>query len=315
MNNEKIIPILKGIIKHMPGIKSLIPMNTGGTNQSRYCYSVWHRHLNYWCAVNAHLPSTVAELGPGDSLGIGFAALLSGVGQVHFLDVVKYWDSRRNLAIFEELVELYRAKAAIPNDEEYPLVTPALENYSFPAHILTDEVLKKSLSETRLDLIRKEIQDIDNPNNSFIKYQIPWLSSDIVQPETLDFIYSQAVLEHVEDLDNTYTAMRKWLKPGGLMSHSIDFRSHGITPSWNGHWTFGDLEWQIVRGGKSFLINRQPYSTHLQLHSDYGFKILEDKPVVSENKFAKNQLAGGFRGLSDEDLTTSTTYILSKKDS
>jgi SAM-dependent methyltransferase len=313
MNYEKIVPIVKGMIKHIPGVKSLIHMNTGGTNESRYCYSVWHRHLNNWRAANSQLPQTAAELGPGDSLGIGFSALLSGVDQVHFLDVVKYWDSKRNLTIFEELVELFRSKAAIPNNGEYPLVTPALEDYSFPSNILTDEILKKSLDENRLNSIRKEILNIDNPGNSFIKYQIPWFSSDIVQPDTLDFIYSQAVLEHVEDLDNTYMAMRRWLKPAGLMSHSIDFRSHGITPSWNGHWTFSDFEWQIVKGGKSFLINRQPYSKHLELHSKHGFDLIFDKPEKSANKYKRDQIAKTFRALSENDLTTSTTYILSRK--
>ncbi|MDR1371047.1 MAG: class I SAM-dependent methyltransferase [Dysgonamonadaceae bacterium] len=313
MNQEKIKPIIKGMIKHIPGVKSLIRKGTGGTSESRYCYSVWFRHLKSWHAVYDKLPESAAELGPGDSLGIGLSALLSGVNQIHFLDVVKYWDGKRNLQIFEELVTLFKSRADIPDNNEYPEITPFLEDYSFPSSILTDDILENSLSETRLNLIRKELLDMDNPNNSFIKYQIPWFDLHVVKHNSLDFIYSQAVLEHVEELENTYDAMSKWLKSDGLMSHSIDFRSHGSIPTWNGHWTYSDMEWHIVKGGKSFLINRQPHSKHVEMNLKHGFKIIEDKPVKLENKLSKNQLSKKFKNLSEDDLSTSTAYILSKK--
>jgi hypothetical protein len=52
----------------------------------------------------------------------------------------------------------------------------------------------------------------------------------------VDLIVSQAVLEHVDDLENTYDAFAQWLRPGGRMSHEIDFHSRGLTMPWNGHW-------------------------------------------------------------------------------
>ena len=49
----------------------------------------------------------------------------------------------------------------------------------------------------------------------------------------MDFLYSQAVLEHVEDLDNTYKAMQKWLKPSGFISHTIDLHKNSrVIHSW-----------------------------------------------------------------------------------
>lgn len=315
MNKEKIRPLVAGVIKHIPGVKPIFfPLSTGGTDQSRYCYSIWLRHLINWNTVHKHMPEKVAELGPGDSLGIGLSALLTGVEQVHFLDVVKYWDAKRNTNVFEKLIELFKNRASIPDNTEYPEITPEMDNYAFPSNILTEEILTKSLADERLAAIKKEILNIDNPENKYIKCDIPWYSDDIVEAETIDFIYSQAVLEHVEDLENTYAAIKKWLKPKGLTSHSIDFRSHGITKSWNGHWTFGDFEWFIVKGGKSFLINREPYSKQLELHKKYGFKVLINKPVLKENNFNRNQLSDRFRNLSESDLTTSTTYLLAIKE-
>lgn len=313
MYREKIKPILKGIIKHIPGVKSFLSNRTGGTIESRYCYSVWMRHLIHWDIFNDGIPENVLELGPGDSLGIGLASLLSGSKHLYALDVVKYWDNKRNLEIFEELIELFKSKTDIPDNVEYPMLKSSIENCNFPSGILSDKLLNETLAENRLNAIRKEIMDIDNPENSFIKYYIPWNESDIIYADTIDFIYSETVLQHVEDLDNTYRAMKKWLKPLGLMSHTIDFKSMNTIESWNGHWTFSDFEWKIVKGGKLFLINREPISKHIELHSKYGFKILINAPIKMENKLNRNQFSSKYQNLSEEDITTSVTYILSKK--
>ena len=314
MNKEKLKPIVIGMIKYIPGVKGLQPKRTGGTIKSRYCYCVWMRHLKNFNVFNDEVPETVAELGPGDSLGTGLAALLSGSKNIYALDVVKYWDNKRNLKIFEELIELFKNKTNIPDNNEYPYVKPELENYSFPTHIISDNLLNEALSENRLDAIRQEILDINNPNNSYIKYQIPWYDSNIISDNAVDFIYSQAVLQHVEDLDNTYSAMKKWLKPSGLMSHTIDFKLLGLTKHWNGYWIFNDFEWNIVKGGNLFLMNRHPYSKHIELHSKYGFKILIKEPVKLENRLAISQISEKFKSLSEDDITTSSVYILSKKE-
>ena len=314
MSKEKLLPIVKGIIKHMPFIKRILPNQTGGTIESRYCYSVWMRHLINWNSVREGIPKKIAELGPGDSLGIGLAALLSGCDSVVALDVIKYWNIKINLDIFDELVVLFKNKTSIPDSSEYPRVKPQLTNYDFPINIISDEMLKNSLSDERINKIRQEIKDIDNPENSMIKYCIPWDNNKIINKETMDFVYSQAVLEHVEDLEGTYDAIYKWLKKDGLMSHTIDFKSHGTTKSWNGYRTYSEFEWKIVKGGKLFLINRIPYSKHIELQKKHNFKILKDSPVKMDNFITKKQLSKKFKNLSEEDMTTSGTYILSEKE-
>ena len=46
-------------------------------------------------------PTTISELGPGDSLGIGLAGLISCANRYYALDVVKFAaDNQRNLADF-----------------------------------------------------------------------------------------------------------------------------------------------------------------------------------------------------------------------
>jgi SAM-dependent methyltransferase len=229
------------------------------------------------------------------------------------LDVIKYWDNERNLRIFDDLVKLFRSRAPLPDNSEYPKVRPAPDSYDFPEYILNDGKLSNSLSEARLSAIRKEISDIDNPDNTIIKYRIPWYDASVIREDSVDFIYSQAALEAIEDLENAFRAMRLWLKPGGIMSHTIDFKSHGLTKNWNGHWAFNDFEWNLVKGNRIFLFNRQPLSKYTGLHSKNNFIILMKDTVSRENRIDRKSFAEPFRSMPEEDLTTSGAYILSKK--
>src|SRR5262245_66258769 len=66
------------------GVKSYFPWlcdftGTGGTVSPRYCYSVWLRHVGLMHAHGLDTdPRTLVELGPGESIGVECAALLTG---------------------------------------------------------------------------------------------------------------------------------------------------------------------------------------------------------------------------------------------
>ena len=85
----KIKQLLYGFFTFIPGVNKLRKKPTGGTISARYCYSVWLRHLVM--ASNNKLntsPKIVAELGPGDSLGIGIASILTGSDSYYAFVVV-----------------------------------------------------------------------------------------------------------------------------------------------------------------------------------------------------------------------------------
>ena len=93
-----------GLLSYVPGAYKALAKGTRGTDTARYCYSVWLRHLVMARRSGLRqMPESAAELGPGDSLGIGLAALISGVKSYFALDVVRYANPKRNLEIFEEL--------------------------------------------------------------------------------------------------------------------------------------------------------------------------------------------------------------------
>ena len=56
---------------------------------------------------------TVLEFGPGSSFGVGTAALLSGCKRYYGFDLMDHTDVERNLAVFDEMVELFQKRAPI----------------------------------------------------------------------------------------------------------------------------------------------------------------------------------------------------------
>jgi SAM-dependent methyltransferase len=301
----KIGALVRGLATFVPGIATLHRhvTHTGGTDSARYCYSVWLRHLvmSYRNGQCTRPPSRVAELGPGDSIGIGLSALLCGADCYYGLDALPLANLRRNLGIFDGLVELFRARAAIPGDDEYPGVKPKLQSYDFPHGLLAFP------DEQRIARIRRSIEDPVNPD-SMIRYVAPWWNPEIIERGAVDMIFSQAVLEHVDDLESAYSAMRAWLAHGGWLSHQIDFRSHGTAQEWNGHWTYGDRTWRLLRGRRTFLINREPHSTHLRLLREAGFTVVCDELAYGPS-MDRRKLAARFASMSDADLTTCGAFI------
>jgi len=309
----KLMQIAQGILTYLPGMKDFRAKGTGGTDSGRYCYSVWLRHLVM--ANNAKLntdPKVIAELGPGDSLGTGLAALISGAEKYYAFDVVKHSNTVRNLNVFEEIVSLFKAKEDIPGADEFPKLKPFLQSYDFPSHFLSEERLKLALADERIEKIRSALLNIDR-KKSIIDYKVPWFDSKMINEESVDMIFSQAVLEHVDDLSNTYQAMHRWLKKNGYISHEIDFKCHGMACEWNGHWIYSDFVWKIIRGKRPFLLNREPHSTHLNLLSREGFAVLCDKKIKSESCINRDKLPHRFKDISDDDLTTSAAFIQASK--
>lgn len=304
----------KGMISYTPSIyKRIFHETTGGTSSARYCYSVWLRHLvcAYECGMHK-LPHTVAELGPGDSLGIGMAALISGAEHYVALDVVAFASSLKDIEIFDSLIDLFSNRARIPDQEEWPNVRPRLASYKFPDHIFTPHRLRETLKPNRLRMLRQSIKDPVS-RDSRIHYRVPWYDDHVVEAASVDFIYSQAVLEHVDDLTLTYRAMARWLRREGYMSHTIDFGSHNLGRSWDSHWSCSDRSWRLIRGRRAYLINRQPASQHLALLNQNGFEVIRTDFVQQPSTLNRKQLAKPFRSLNNIDLQTRGMYMLARR--
>ena len=101
----------------------------------------------------------------------------------------------------------------------------------------------------------------------------------------------------------------------GFSSHVIDFKSHGETYEWNGHWAISDKKWKKIKGKRPYLINREPLSTHIALFKENGFNIIlkSIRKGNSKQSVKRNQLTERFSFLSNEDFETCGCFIIAQK--
>jgi SAM-dependent methyltransferase len=237
----------------------------------------------------------VGELGPGDSIGAGLAALLSGADRYVGLDIVPFSAKVDLKTVFDELVQLFSRRDPIPDHDEF--LNRAIDWTDFP---------------DRVERIRSELKMGINMG-PFVSYRAPWTSLNDIAVGSLDLIFSQAVLEHVDALEETYQAMFKWLKPGGYASHRIDFSAHWLSPFWNGHWAYSDWQWRLVRGNREFLLNREPLSIHLDCAKKVGFTVLLLSQDYGTGGLGSNALSRRFQALSVEDVQTRGAMLILRK--
>jgi len=110
-------PLLRGLCTYLPGAhRVLAPQRAVKCETAIYSYGVWLKHLTLlWRSGMREIPRTLVELGPGDSIGVGIAALLSGVDNYAGFDLMPFAKVRRNLSVFNEMVQLFRDRADLRN--------------------------------------------------------------------------------------------------------------------------------------------------------------------------------------------------------
>jgi SAM-dependent methyltransferase len=300
----ELLPIAKGIASYVPGLYAWRSRRRHlRTASAAYCYEVWIKHVTLLNEnASVPVPKTFAELGPGGSLGLGLAALLSGADTYYALDMEKYSEIDLSVALLDDLVDLFRTRA--PAHVGWPI-----ESDVFPGDILTDNILAETLAEPRIADIRRALTAPTGRAGSItIEYIVPWNDPSVIRRGEVDLIVSHSVLEHVNDLEDTYDAFSQWLRPGGYMSHGIDFRSHGLTKPWNGHWEYPEFVWRVIVGRKPFLINREPCSTHVSLMTDNEFVITRELRRRI-NGIPRHKLASRWQDMTDDDLVSSGAVV------
>ena len=308
--------IIKGTLTYVPGLYKLLRRKQmGGSISAEYCYEIWIKHLTFLRQSGLEgIPSSVAELGPGDTIGVGLCALLSGSDRYTGLDIHPFSSVEENLKCLDILVELFASQTPCPGPS-WPDYQDYLDERSFPSHILTQEVLSNSLLPRRIRQIRNQIEiagDTTKRNDHSgpaISYIVPWNEKQNINPNSVDLIISHSVLEHVTDIDGTINACNNWLRAGGWMSHQVDFTSHGQTDNWNGHWAISDFTWRLIIGRRQFLINREPVSKIKEALARHDLQVMFCIQRNKPNSIKRDQLAPRFRELSDDDFCCAEALI------
>ena len=125
-----------------------------------------------------------------------------------------------------------------------------------------------------------------------------------IPPASVDFIWSQSVLQHVkkDEFIDIVGEMRRILRPGGVCSHSVDLRD--CLGGRLNNLRFSERLWEGNLMAKSgFYTNRYRLSELLSIFKQNGFNAEILKLESWDNlPTLKNKLASKFRDFSEKDL-------------
>jgi hypothetical protein len=316
MDSRTLRLVLGGLKSYFPTLHASDKRAVGPATGA-YCYSVWLRHLSIITkAVPSFRPRAVVEIGPGESLGVGCAALLSGAEQYVGLDLVPRGDPKRDVQVLDELVAMFAHRAPIPDERVFPNLLPKLSAYNFPNRLFADDGPRHiRIDNDRVQSIRAALLDRQDVlyDNVPVGYMAPW-GMRTIDRQSVDLVISQAALHEMShdpersELAGTFAAMSRWLRKGGIMSHQIDF-SFPLGAEWNSHWHYPDAGWRVLRGNRPAFANRVPLSVYLQLCDEYDFHVVSVKRVEQPG-LPREKAAPRFRDLPQEDFTTSSAHIV-----
>lgn len=135
---------------------------------------------------------TILEIGPG--INYGSALLLACMGAKAFV-------ADRFLA---------------PWDDEY--------HPKFYA--LLSEAIDRNMPKADLTPLRKIIKDNEYSEEYIRCFSTPMEKLEGIPDESVDIVFSNAVLEHIADPKQAFEQMARVSKPGALGYHQVDFRDH-----------------------------------------------------------------------------------------
>ncbi len=209
----------------------------GYMDSPTYALSVIQKHLQQTDPTQTERGFVALELGPGDSVGSALIANALGASRCYLVDAGEF-------AIQD--MQVYRAFA----DELRELAVPCIDIDDCD----TLDALLHACGGVYLTSGLASLQQI--PDNS------------------VDFIWSQAVLEHIRTAEfiATMKELKRIMRTDGVASHRVDLKDH-LGGSLNNmriagkHW---EKEW-MARSG--FYTNRLRYSEMLSAFQQAGFQV------------------------------------------
>lgn len=256
-------------------------------------YFQFMTHLTKTVKAGGQWPvDTFAEFGNGTSFAVGICAFFAGAGRYLAFDFLPLVDRAKQPTLVDQLRAMFAAREPARND----LGKVAIE---FPHEIIGSAA------------------PVADPL-SHIEYVAPYAGRLSAYNGAVDMLVSTATMEHVDDTEALYADFRRLLRPGGVMSHSIDMRNHGYSKErngktlWNSHWLLTDREWSDVTAGQSFSINRLPASTHIRYIVEHGFKLMAVQKRRFENELKYYELANRFQWMTPEDIECSGLHVIAR---
>ncbi|MDJ0704396.1 MAG: methyltransferase domain-containing protein [Leptolyngbyaceae cyanobacterium MO_188.B28] len=247
----------------------------GQMQSATYAYKIFNQHFE---RVNPQPGFVSLELGPGDSLLSAILSQTFGGSASYFIDSGEF--ASNDLKIYQEMESFLQAKG---------LLEPVLTS-------------KASLEEI-----------CQNYSAQYLTSGLKSLQS--LPSESIDFIWSQAVLEHIKKADflDTMRELRRVISPNGTCSHVIDLKDH-LGGALN-NLRFSERVWESEFMAKSgFYTNRIRYSEMIDMfhQADFSVEVIDVRRKWKSLPTPKLEMAKEFRSMPDEELSVSSFSVLLK---
>lgn len=247
----------------------------GYMDKIEYVKSVFDRHVEAAGLTGALKGKTILEIGPGDSVATALIAACYGARAV-LVDAGNF---------------------AVKDAEVYKKMAQDLDALGLP--------IPKAVDQTQ------SLEDVLAVCGA--EYLVNGLKSlKELKAGSIDFIFSQAVLEHVRKKEflETVRECRRVIAPSGIASHRIDLRDH-LSGGLN-NLRFSERVWEsdfFVKSG--FYTNRIQYSEMLSLLHTGGFNCEVRQVSRWESlPIRRSSLATKFQRLPDDVLSVSGFDVL-----
>lgn len=216
---------------------------------------------------------TVLELGPGGSVGFGLLCIKNGAKKYFAID------EREHAFLTEKQFTLY--KKLLKNNEH------------LIGNCFTEKDKKISYNKDKINFL-----------------EIGQMSKLPLPDESIDMIYSCAVLEHVHDLDFCFSEMSRVLRSGGIMNHQIDLRDHIFLQDSPWFLTISDSWFNKLFKNTGEYTNRKRLNYYIILAKKYNLNILNLEKQSFSSLTTNKKLSEIY---SDEDLKISSINITLQK--
>jgi SAM-dependent methyltransferase len=172
---------------------------------------------------------------------------------------------------------------------------------------------------TKLNYKMPDISNCKNINDILEKVDSKYLTDGVnslktMPAESVDLIFSQAVLEHVrkKDFKDLAQEIKRILKKHGTSSHAIDLKDH-LNYSLN-NLRFTDKLWETEFFANSgFYTNRLSISDIIDVYKNIGFRInIMNKLTWDEIPLSRSKFAQQFKNRPLEDLLVSEFDLILK---
>lgn len=216
--------------------KRLSLFEHGKMNDPEYAFIVFTHHFEKCRKYLSKDGFSMLETGPGDSLMSAMLGRAFGAAHITIVDVGYF--AGTDMAPYRKMAQYLRSRGLdAPSESELASI----------------ETMLSACNTTYLT----------NGLNSLGK----------IKSNSVDFIFSQAVLEHVRKCDfaATMAEHKRILRDSGVCSHNVDLRDH-LGGALN-NLRFSERVWESeLMASSGFYTNRIQYSDMLELFSGAGFK-------------------------------------------